>query len=265
MKLNLLKVRWLLVVFSTTTLLQVVGQDWKVSGSFNYDTGDYGTGTDTTSIYMPLTLTRYFERGDIGMTIPYIYQESSSLVTSVGGVPSKIRKQTTTTTLTTTSNDGIGDIIFRGHYYLFEESRKHPLDVSLLGKIKTPTADDTKGLGTGEFDETFGVELNKHLAEKWNVFTDLSYTFIGSPPGTPLNDQVTWDLGASYDIRPDLTGSLSYEYRTALTDDGTDPQTVYANLDYKLTKVVRIFGGLLLGLSDGSPDVGISLGSSIRF
>ncbi len=33
-------------------------------------------------------------------------------------------------------------------------------------KIKFPTADDSRGLGTGEFDETLGVDLSKALFDK---------------------------------------------------------------------------------------------------
>jgi hypothetical protein len=252
-----------LAAFISITSLQA--EDWKVSGSFNYDTGDYGTGTDTTTIYMPLTLTRYLSRGDVSFTVPYIYQESSSLVTTIAGKPNKIRQQTATTTTTTTSNDGIGDLILKGHYYLLEESRKHPLDLSLMGKIKFPTADDSKGLGTGEFDETFGVEVSKRLNDKWTLFSDLAYTFIGNPPGTSLDNQIMWDIGAGYQFLPELNGTIFYEYRNALTDSGTDPHEIYTNLEYKITKTVKVFGGLLFGLSDGSPDIGFSLGSSVRF
>jgi hypothetical protein len=259
------RLSWFVLPMSFLFTDLVYSQDWKAAASFNYETGDFGTGQDTTTIYLPFTLTRYWDKGDLSLTVPYLYQETSSLVTTVSGVPTRIRKQTTTQTVTTTSHDGFGDLIFRGHYYLLEEFRKDPIDVSLVGKIKLPTADTDEGLGTGEFDEGLGIEINKQLTKQWSVFSDLSFTLIGDPPGTDLNDQIAFDLGVGYRIIDPLTLSASYEYRNALVDDAEDPQDLTFSADYKITKTVKVFFGLLAGLTDGSPDVGVNFGSSVRF
>ncbi len=60
---------------------------WLVSTSFNYSSGDYGTGKDTTLIYVPLTLgVRPIERFTVSLTIPYIRQSTQTVVVTGGGV-----------------------------------------------------------------------------------------------------------------------------------------------------------------------------------
>ena len=64
---------------------------WALSTSFNYLEGDYGTGKNTTLIYVPFTLgVRPIDRLDLGLTIPYLRQSSQNIVITGGGIaPSK--------------------------------------------------------------------------------------------------------------------------------------------------------------------------------
>ncbi len=63
---------------------------------------------------------------------------------------------------------------------LVEEKSVLP-EVAPYLKIKFPTADQGKGLGTGEFDETVGVDLSKTLFPRFVSYVTLAYTVIGSP------------------------------------------------------------------------------------
>ncbi len=50
---------------------------WALSTSFNYSIGDYGTGKDTSLIYVPFTLgVTPLERLTVSLTVPYIRQTS---------------------------------------------------------------------------------------------------------------------------------------------------------------------------------------------
>jgi hypothetical protein len=57
-------------------------------------------------------------------------------------------------------------------------------------KIKFPTADPDKGLGTGEYDETIGVDLSKQLIGPLFGYVTVAYTFVGLSPGGPLRQLV---------------------------------------------------------------------------
>jgi len=45
---------------------------WQYGLSLSYLTGDYGEGEDTEIFYTAATLKRYFEKGDLTLTIPYL-------------------------------------------------------------------------------------------------------------------------------------------------------------------------------------------------
>ena len=236
--------------------------DWKLSTSLNYDSGQYGTGTRSSSLYIPFTVKHYWGDWYASLTLPYLSLTSNGQVTNVGGRQVRIRRGTGSTVATTRS--GPGDAIVRGGYALLQEDPQ-PFDLSVVGKIKLPTADKDKGLGTGEFDEGLGLEFGKLIFPGWTIIADLYYTVIGDPPGTNLNNQVAVDIGFSHPLQNNLTLTVLYEASNALVSGEPEPKDLRGILDYKLNERSGLFGGGLVGLSDGSPDFGFTLGGSYRF
>ncbi|MDP2865588.1 MAG: hypothetical protein Q8O90_05035 [Elusimicrobiota bacterium] len=68
------------------------------------------------------------------------------------------------------------------------------------------------------------------------------------------------DQGAGLEFAKELNQDL-----TLLADGNADPRELSGTLDYKSTSGNQYSGGLLLGLSDGSPGLGLSVGLSRRF
>lgn len=237
-------------------------RDWKLSTSLNYETGDFGTGTRSSSVYVPFTLKRYWGDWNASLTLPYLSQTSNGQVTNVGGRPVKTGKGPGSTA--TTTHSGLGDAVLRGGYALMREDPQ-PFDLSLVGKIKLPTADKDKGLGTGKFDEGLGLEFGKRIVPDWTLLADLYYTIIGSPAGTDLRNQLAVDAGFSHPLGKELTLTVLFEGSNALVSGEPAPRDLRGILDYKLGEQTSVFGGVLAGLSDGSPDAGFSLGGSYRF
>lgn len=237
------------------------GKEWELSEAFNYSRGEYGTGSLIQIYELDSTLKRFFERGDISLTVPFISIKADSQVTIVRGFAQRVR--TTRTGRETTS--GIGDLSLNGSYYLLSEYNNEPLDLDLNGYVKFPTADEGKGLGTGEFDAGPGISFGKRFLEDWRAFADIYYIFIGDPSGIDLKDQTSFDVGVSYDFTSELTGSFAYEQSTALVSGGQDPEAISLGLNYKFNETFRAFGGLAFGLSDASPDQRITIGVGIAF
>ena len=129
-----------------------------------------------------------------------------------------------------------------------------PLNLSLVGKIKFPTASHSRNLGTGKFDEGFGAEASKEILKDWTLFTDAYYTILGTPAGADtFRNQFAFDVGAGYQIISPLNLSLFFEQRTAIVAGTSAPRNVNLNAEYQLTHDFRLFGTALAGLSDGSP------------
>ena len=234
---------------------------WQVSSSLTYTTGDFGTNTTTDTVYIPVTLTRYFSKGSVDWTIPYVYKKSGPGVTLLEGRPFRTSHQNDGTR----TDSGLGDMLLKGSYYLLEEEDSKPLNASLIGQIKFPTADDDKCLGTGEFDETTGIELSKSLNEDWRILTNLYYTFIGDPHGVNLKNEFAFDLGAEYKLNSETWTHFYYEEKTALISHTSNPRAVFIGADYQLDPSINIVGDLGIGLSEGSPDFGITVGAGVKF
>jgi hypothetical protein len=259
-----LLVFFLICLFLGLAALPSSAEDWKLSGSATFESGKYGTSTTIETLYVPATLKRYFDFGDFSLTVPYVMLRSNGIFTVVNGTAFKVKKQVSqvTTTSHVTQNSGLGDIILAGDIYILKDE---PFDFSVLGKVKFPTANSNKGLGTGEFDEAVGAEIGKALTPTWRVFADTYYTFIGSPSGESLKNQFSVEAGVAHQLTRSLTVSLSYFEATPLISGNPDLREVSFNFEYAVIKEFHIFGGALAGFTKSSPDYGVTAGMRVRF
>jgi len=238
------------------------GKDWKFSSSVNYDTGKYGTPNRVSSIYVPFTLKRYWYEGNLAVTLPFLRQSAQGEITHVGGKPVRISRGRGRAS--SSSETGLGDILVRGAYILKREGPRS-FDLAAAGRLKLPTANETKGLGTGEMDEGMGLEFGKELSPGVTLLADGYYTIIGDPPGLDLNNEILLDIGVYKSLGKNMSLTVYYETRSAIIDGNEDPRELSGTLEFKSVDGWRYDLGLLLGLSDGSPDVGLSAGLSLRF
>jgi hypothetical protein len=239
---------------------------WQLSASVTYESGTFGTSDSTETLYVPFTLKRLFSKGDIGLTLPFVVLRTTGQTTLVDGQPQRVRqgRRANLAPTGTVTKEGVGDMVLKGRYYAVDEHDFLPT-IALVAKIKFPTADSSEGLGTGEFDEGVGVEVSRRFFERFIAFFDLSYTIIGSPPDTHLNNQTAFDIGLGYQVTPQLLASLFYEERTALLSDQSNPRSLLVTADYKVTRAFRVNTAVEVGLSNGAPDYGLTAGASWRF
>lgn len=237
-------------------------KDWRFSTSLNYESGTYGTGTRSSSLYVPLTLKRAFGPAFASVTVPFVSQTTEGGVTNVGGRFVKTGRSRGTGRTTTES--GLGDVIGRAGYAVMVEDPQ-PFDLTVVAKVKIPTAQRSKGLGTGEFDAGGGLEGAKTVAPGWTVLADVYFTAIGDPPGLDLNNQFAADAGVAYLFQPGLTGTVLIEGSNSIFPGGSAPVDARGMLDYKVDESISVNTGVLLGLSKGASDYGFSVGGSVRF
>lgn len=239
---------------------------WSISTSVNYWSGDYGTGKDTTIVSLPFTLgVMPLDRLWLHLTVPFIHQTTQNVVLTGGGVARRNEgRGRLARPATSTTEDGVGDVLLKVSYVLIEEQPLFP-ETAPFVKLKFPTADEDRGLGTGEFDETVGVDLSKGLIAGLSGYLSLFYTFIGDPPGTDLRDSFGWSLGAAYAVIQPLSVFAFLEGATAIARGQEDPLEFRVGAELKFTKALRLTGSVMRGLSDGSADWGFSAGLTVRF
>src|SRR5262249_4266617 len=125
----------------------------KLSALPEYSQGTYGTGHTTWLLEVPF-------KGDwsaadwldMSLTIPYVWIHGRGDVTIVSGRPVRVAGRPPGQA---TKENGLGDVLAELDFTLLEEKDLVP-DITLFVEIKFPTADSSRGLGTGKFDEKIG-------------------------------------------------------------------------------------------------------------
>ncbi len=234
--------------------------NWEITENFVYSRGKYGGNTLIQTVELDTAFTGFFEKGDLSLTIPLVSQTSDSQVTLVRGSAQRV----TRIRPGKVTKGGIGDIYMSGSYYLLTEN-SGPMDISLNGYLKFPTASSSKGLGTGETDAGPGISFGKRISPEWRMFTDFYYILIGSPSDLDLRDQTSFDLGTSYDFSPLVTGSITYEESRSVIKGKENPEGLAFGMKYKVNDTTRLFGGMAFGLSNTAADFSMNIGAGIKF
>jgi hypothetical protein len=239
-----------------------------LSSTPEFTEGKYGTRHTTEILYVPFVLDwAPTDRFDLGLTVPYVRQHGRDIFAALGaGVRASQRvnaRRRQPSPNRARTEAGLGDVLLDGSYVLLEEKDVAP-ELRGFATIKFPTADSSKGLGTGEFDETLGLGLDKKLG-KWTPSLDAYYVFVGSPPGITLHNSVGWSGRVAYDATPSLRVVGALEGATAVVRHEPNPLDVRITAELKASDRVKLKAGVLKGLSNGSPNFGVLAGLEVSF
>ncbi len=166
--------------------------DYTFTTGLEYTTGDYGTDIDTSSWYVPFTLSYAAKNFGWSLTAPYIRIDGSTLVTGIrtSAVRGPGGMQTITSVTTEERVDsGLGDITLSAVYQLQEETPAAPW-LAVRGKVKFGTADEEKFLGTGENDYALQLEAAKGIFDGF-----IGYNFLGDTDSVDYHD-ILYGAGA---------------------------------------------------------------------
>ena len=254
------------------------GEQWQVGTAPSFSSGRYGTDTRTDVFYTPITARRLFDDGDLTFVIPITCIRGNGGVIVVNGMPVRqerldatgrtgTRDGTTagTTSAVPTTACGLGDIIVRGRYYVLDERAWFPT-IALRAHVKAPTASEEKGLGSGRPDEGVGVEVSRTIGRGLMAMVDGGYTAIGDRPGFDLNNTWWYDVGLGQNLARDVVNvSVFVEEYRALVKGLENSRELVTAVSVKSASGWRLQISGSLGLSNGAPDRGFTLGASRRF
>lgn len=203
-----------------------------------YMSGDFGTSTTSRLFSLSPTLGYVALRHDFSVTLPFL-----TLANETAG--------------TSSTESGLGDLVLRAGAVLIPE---HASGLSVNGSVavKLPTADETRGLGTGETDYGAFAAVHQRL-RTYKLSLTAGYLQSGDPPGVDLHNGFSYGIGLSRRLaRTTLYGS--YERRQAVVSGFEDPQELAAGFFHLLGADYAVKGQVFFGLNDGGPDGGGTLG-----
>lgn len=226
----------------------------------SYFAGDYGSGSDTDIYYVPLILGVATQRQEFKATFPWLSIRTEEPVTFVGGDiinrPSSSMGETT--------ESGIGDIVLKEEVYLMMGDASHRPWISGIARVKLPTADETRGLGTGEADYGAGVGYIQPLGPKWSLLAELQYVVRGDPPGYDLKNTLWVDAGVQYAPTPGASLYLLVDSRQSVIRGRKDLRDLSLGYSHHLTKVLSFESAVYRGLSSTAEDYGLMLGLKVK-
>lgn len=245
------------LILFTTVSSQAEGKVGASTG-FDFSSGDYGSEGDTEITYIPVNLKYQNDDFALKLTVPYIKMSSEDSSVVGGGSNTVVLDSDESTTTETTTESGLGDIVFKGTYFLYEGDENDPLMpmIDLSAKIKLPTADEEKGLGTGETDYALESDFT-WFTDDFAIFTTIGYKFMGSNETYDLNNVAYGSIGFAYQIESGFSTGLMYDVKEATSDTGSEMSEATGYVSYKFSDKLKGLLYLVKGFSDGSADYGI--------
>lgn len=217
---------------------------------FDYTSGTYTGTQDTRILYVPF-IAKY-ETGPWALraTVPYIRIDGPGNVIGAGAdrvtLPGAGGARRT--------ESGLGDIVLSAFYNVLSE-RRSGIGLDFGGKVKLGTADETKGLGTGQEDWSLQADVYKPL-DKVSLFGSLGYRWYGDPPGIDLKNVFYWSVGGAYRVAADTSAGLAYDFRPAIVSGGGEISELTAFVTRRLSREWKLQPYLVLGFGKASPDWG---------
>jgi len=229
--------------------------DWHWTANFGVtDTnGDYGTPNNTNVLLGLTTLSLSNDSFKFSASLPYMRISGRGLlVFDANGNPIVINRRVNGPTDVRT---GWGDLTLSASYTI-PPAVLADFQVRVTGITKLPTAPARRRLNTGEADFGMNVDVSRSFGD-WTPFVTVGYLNRGQPTGFTFYDTSSVAVGASYMLRDNLVAVVSYDYDSADAPQVTAGHELMGSLSWIQNDKLTLTGYGTVGLSSGSPDVGI--------
>lgn len=249
-----------LVVLPTLLLASAAFAQGELSAGagIDYSKGDYGSASETKILSIPFMVRYDNDPWKLKLTVPYLR------VTGPGDViPGIGRGNRGRGTTGETTESGIGDTTLAATYSALYEP-KSTFGLDLTAKLKLPTGDENRGLGTGSTDETLQAELYKSI-DRITAFGTFGYTFFGHSDVVELKNAAHAEVGALTRVNATDSVGASLYGRQKVVEGGSPQRELTFFWNRRVAKAQRLQAYFLLGLADGSPDVGIGASALFSF
>ena len=223
-----------------------------VGTGFDYSRGYYGFGTATEVFSVPLNLG--YENG------PWLFSAGFSHLTIKG--PATVVGGAGAARPTSATESGLGDI-YAGATYQFGQVAG-PLNLAATARVKLPTADEARGLGTGAADYYGELTLSRTMGSA-TPFVTAGYRVLGDSTTYQLRDGAYVSGGAHFRLSAASVLTTVLNWRQPIVAGGDDSTDAMLMLTHDCDARWRIMAYALTGFTDASPDFGTGLQVSYRF
>lgn len=241
-----------IMLHSATSAAQDNDPTITLSMGTEFTSGTYGGDVDIEDTYVPLTAKLDYGNVAFRLTVPYLSVDApEGTIFDPGGEPLPGSGAMNT-------ESGLGDVIGSVTFFDVINSQRLGLAMDLTGKVKFGTADEDKGLGTGENDYTIQADFYKFV-DQFTWLGSVGYKVRGDPTGIDLENVLMASLGGAYKFTPDVNAGLFFDYRESAINGSDSIQELSGFVSRRINEDWRVQVYALTGFTDSSPDWGAGL------
>jgi hypothetical protein len=238
----------------------------RVTAGYEYSSGDYGQAVTTEIETVPVQIQVLQDAWSFSLTVPYIRVTGNGTVVPGAAGPVTFSSFSSGffgggggSSTETVTNSGLGDITAGLGYALPSQSGFYEVSA----RVKFGTADPDKGLGTGENDYYLQFDAIPGSGKSSPYFT-VGYVITGDSATYTYEDVAYGSAGIMFRNGQNGSMGIGYDYRQSAVAGSDDLQQISAYVDWKTSRNGSVALSGLVGLSDSSPDFGISLNFTRR-
>ena len=220
----------------------------KIETGVTYSRGDYGLNEDTEVLVVPFTYTLEFGEATLRATAPWLHVSGPASVINggaSGGGPSRPNADSTS---------GLGDSSLGLSYHFNPVPDEWNIDGTV--RVKFPTGDEDRGLGTGEMDYYGQLDFYR-VYGKFVPFGVVGYRVLGDGR-YQLDDGLYATLGNVFILGGGRSLAVSLDWRDALSAGADDSLESGIYLITRHSEHWSSTVGGLVGFTDASPAYGLS-------
>lgn len=247
-----------------TLLLTVAGSecvaqsnDFMVAIGAEHSSGDYGGDRTIEDFYVPVTFAYLGESLSVGLTVPYLSIRAPSGTTTTGNDGEIIVGEGEYR-----SEKGLGDIIARLTFLDVYRNDSLDIAVDVGAKVKFGTADEEKGLGSGETDYSLQSNIYKYF-DGYYLMGTLGYKMRGEPDGLNVDDVWFGSVGAVFRYSIKTNVGVAFDYRQSSFENTDDIRELSLFVSHRAKQSWGVSAYTFVGMSDSSPDLGA--GASYKY
>lgn len=229
----------------------------KVGVGFDYSKGDYGFSGDTEVYSSSLHLTYESPQWLLRAVVPYVSVKGPAVIVAGSGpvfaAPARPSRS---------YQRGLGDVTTTATFHAMPST--DGLNVDLTGRVKFPTSDEAKGLGTGETDFYAQTDLYRRYGNV-TPFGSAGYRFLGSSSLYQLEDGFYASAGSVFRVADPTSLGVSLDWRSRIVPNGDHALETTFFVTHNATERWNLMGYVLKGFTDASPDVGLGGMATYRF
>ncbi|HYC70842.1 MAG TPA: hypothetical protein VEB66_06525 [Opitutaceae bacterium] len=220
---------------------------------FDYSRGDYGFAEDTEVFSVPFNATYETGRWLLRATVPWLTIRGPAAV--IGGTTGGPGRPDAS------ESSGLGDTYLSVTRRFAAESG---WETDVSGRVKLPTADDDRGLGTGEVDSYAQADVRRTFGAV-TPFVSAGYRILGDNTRYQLQDGVYASGGAYYRTSDTTVVGASLDWRERLEPGAEHATEVTAFVSRDIGGRWQLVAYGLKGFTNASPDVGVGAHLSYKF